>query len=535
LTRDEPSAGELAAATLAEDWDPPVPLGGYADLPSFPAGVLPSWAEQEVLALAYFTQTPAALAASALLAVLSAAAGGRAVVRVRGSWQEPVNLFTVTALPPGARKSAVFAELTRPLLDAEQELAEQARPQVTEAATRKKIAVQRAEMAAKMASSASDDSAGKTLAAIMEARLADELPVLVLPRLVADDITPEAAASLLAEQGGRLAVLSAEGGIFATLAGRYSGGVPSLEVFLKGHAGDLLRVDRKGRPAEHIPHPALTVGLCVQPDVLRQIAGMPGFRGRGLLARILYAMPANLVGRRAVNPAPVKDSVRAAYEHAVRALVMGMAGLKEPAVLTLSPDAGALVIDAEKRLEPRLHPDTGDLGGITDWASKQVGAAVRIAGLLHLGTHMSDGLAAPVSADTMTAALKISDYYTAHALAAFDLMGADPAMAGARTALRWITRSGGRPVFTRREMHMGLTRSRFQKATDLDAPLRLLAEHGYIRSIPAVATDGPGRPPSPSYAVHPQAATESTDLRDPARIHRKERCEPQNPRKGRPG
>ena len=40
-----------------------------------------------------------------------------------------------------------------------------------------------------------------------------------MPRLVADDITPEAAASLLAEQGGRLAVLSAEGGIFTTLAG----------------------------------------------------------------------------------------------------------------------------------------------------------------------------------------------------------------------------------------------------------------------------------------------------------------------------
>jgi hypothetical protein len=115
------------------------------------------------------------------------------------------------------------------------------------------------------------------------------MTVPVLPRLIADDITVEAAASLLAEQNGRLAVLSAEGGIFATLAGRYSSGQPNLEVFLKGHAGDLLRVDRKGRPAEHIPQPALTLGLAVQPEVLRDIARMPGFRGRGLLARILYS------------------------------------------------------------------------------------------------------------------------------------------------------------------------------------------------------------------------------------------------------
>jgi hypothetical protein len=85
----------------------------------------------------------------------------------------------------------------------------------------------------------------QALATAADAALdAENTHVPALPRLVADDVTPEAAASLLAEQGGRLAVLSAEGGIFATMAGRYSGGVPSLEVFLKGHAGDLLRVDR---------------------------------------------------------------------------------------------------------------------------------------------------------------------------------------------------------------------------------------------------------------------------------------------------
>lgn len=84
--------------------------------------------------------------------------------------------------------------------------------------------------------------------------------------------------------------------------GRHSGGAANLEVFLKGHAGDLLRVDRKGRPAEHVEHPALTLGLAVQPDVLRDIARMPGFRGRGLLARILYALPTSTVGRRKIAP-----------------------------------------------------------------------------------------------------------------------------------------------------------------------------------------------------------------------------------------
>src|SRR5262249_59176147 len=129
------------------------------------------------------------------------------------------------------------------------------------------------------------------------------------------------------------AVLSAEGGIFATLAGRSSGGVPSLEVFLKGHSGDMLRVDRKGRPPEHIPHPALTLGLCVQPEVLRTIAEMPGFRSRGLLARILYSLPVNLVGRRQIGTEPVPEDVREGYAAAVRALVLTMAEWTDPAVL----------------------------------------------------------------------------------------------------------------------------------------------------------------------------------------------------------
>ena len=58
--------------------------------------------------------------------------------------------------------------------------------------------------------------------AIGAAQIADAIEVPPIPRLVADDITPEAAASLLAEQGGRLAIISAEGGIFDIIAGRYS-------------------------------------------------------------------------------------------------------------------------------------------------------------------------------------------------------------------------------------------------------------------------------------------------------------------------
>jgi hypothetical protein len=71
---------------------------------------------------------------------------------------------------------------------------------------------------------------------------------------VVDDVTAEALTSFLAEQGGRAAVISTEGGIFDIIAGRYSKS-PNMDIYLKGHSGDEVRVDRKGRPPDSFPGP----------------------------------------------------------------------------------------------------------------------------------------------------------------------------------------------------------------------------------------------------------------------------------------
>ena len=76
------------------------------------------------------------------------------------------------------------------------------------------------------------------------------------------------------------------------MAGRYNQAAGSnLGVYLKSHAGDLLKVDRRGGPPEYVERPCLTIGLTVQPEVLQGLADRPGFRGRGLLARFLYSLP----------------------------------------------------------------------------------------------------------------------------------------------------------------------------------------------------------------------------------------------------
>ncbi len=496
-------APNLAAPAPPAPWDgEPVPLSARRLLPPFPVDVLPPWIADMVAAEAEFRQTPLDLPGCLALACLATAAGGRVEVEVRPGWREPVNLYVVVALPPGNRKSPTFGALVAPILDAQHAMQEATKPLRARAEIEREAAQAQAQTAKRAIESAyGSEHADKAFAeAEAAAMAAEDITVPTVPRLVADDVTPEAAASLLAEQGGRLAVLSAEGGIFATLAGRYSG-APNLEVFLKGHSGDLLVVDRKGRENETVERPALTLGLAVQPDVLTDIATMPGFRGRGLLARILYALPTSPVGRRKIGTPPVAEPIATAYAFTLRALVLSLAEWTDPAVLPLTADANDAVLHLEELIEPRLQPERGDLAPIVDWASKHTGAIVRLAGLLHVATYR-DALTRPITAATIEAAARLGTYYLGHALAVFDLMGADPMIEHARAALEWIVR---RDTFTRRDLFTAIRRGRFRKVTELDPVLDLLSAHGFIRPGPAPPPTG-GRPASPPYEVHPRAA-----------------------------
>src|SRR5579884_2809324 len=381
--QQNPSAADEPVA-----WEPPAPIERYPR-PDFPAACLPPVLRAFVTALATATQTPAALAALICLAVVAAAAAKRVAVKVRAGWVEPVNIMTVPALPPGNRKSAVYREATEPLVAHEAHERERLAIEIAQKQTEYRILEKRLERAQREASNGEGIEATKARADALEyAKQLAAFEVPAIPRLLVDDVSPERLATLLAEHGGRMGVFSAEGGLFETIAGRYANGVPSLDVFLKGHAGDDLRVDRVGRPPEFVTAPALTVALAVQPDVIFGLARKPGFRGRGLLARLWVALLVSTVGRRAINPPPVPDDVREDYAGLVTGILRLVPlaeqdGSPKPRLLELSYAAAARFVAFEEALEPRLG-ENGDLAAIADWAAKLPGAVARLAGLLHV-------------------------------------------------------------------------------------------------------------------------------------------------------
>jgi hypothetical protein len=440
------------------------------------------------------------------LAVLATVAAGAVEVQPRPGWQEPLCLFIAVGMDAGARKSSVFTALTRPVADFERDQAAAALPGITETAVLRRIADQaaaQAEIAAGKAPASQQEEARAE--AIARAAEAANLMVPPLPRWLVDDATPEALAGLLAVYG-RIALLSPEGDVFDQMAGRYNQSAgPNLGVYLKGHAGDLLKIDRRGRPPEYVERPCLTIGLAVQPEILRGLASRPGFGGRGLLARFLYSLPESLVGHRQVGPPPVPAAVADRYTRELQALAARLtapASDDGPAVLALGHEAAELLLGFERDLEPRLAAGSGDLVHLAGWAAKLAGATCRLAGLLHLARHLRDGWARPIGADSFAGAARLAGYLVEHARAVFDLMGADPRVDDARWLLDWISRTN-QAQFSRRDAHQA-ARGRFRKATDLEPALALLAEHGWLRRVDAdPAGRKGGRPPSPRFIVNP--------------------------------
>ncbi len=426
------------------------------------------------------------------------------MIEIRGGWREPLNVCCATIAAPGERKSAVQATMVRPVLNVEARLAAAGAADRLEAETRKQVATKAAERQRQAAATAmANGQPGDSMAdAISAALLADAIDVPAIPRLVADDITPEAAASLLADQGGRLAIISAEGGIFDIIAGGYNKGNPNLDLWLKGHSGDVLKVDRKGRPLEFVPRPTLTLGLMIQPAVLSAIAGNQQFRGRGFLARMLYAYPESKVGHREIGSPPIKAEIEQAYEATIDNLASGMAGwVGDPAVLTLTEEARQAIQAIEAEVEPTLAGD-GELATLADWGGKYVGLIARIAGSLHLAEHGSNGARRSVEAPTIHAAKRLGEYFKACAIKAFDEMGTDRRTSDAIYLLARI-QSLAKDEVSEREIQRAA--KRFHTKAELMPVLNQLVDHGWLikldDAVPDVDVPTAGRPQTPRYKV----------------------------------
>jgi replicative DNA helicase len=482
----------LTGTDVADDVDDPwpeaIPLGQTLTTPAFPLDTLPEWIRNHAADVANELQVAVDLPALLALSALGVAQAGHVVVHVKNTWRENVNLYIAVALPPGAGKSPAVRAMTHPIDMAERDARLDVESRI------KYVELERTviEGKKKKAEAAGDLATARGHLAELES---DSLRVPVVPRYVADDATPEKLAQMMCEQGGRMALISTEGGPFEMMTGRYSER-SNLEVYLQAWSGDTIRIDRVSRDSLHIANPVLSVCLTVQPSVISALADRPELAGRGLTARFMYAVPRDFVGHRDLlseqdsNPAHVH-----AYETRLAAL-MRHGRPEYPTVLAMTTEARRMFLEWRQDLERQRTPD-GALRPLAEWTTKLESSVVRVAGLLAIADDATE-----IDADIMARALRIGAYWLDHARIVHDLWGADEQISTARYVLEWL-RQREVQKFTVRDLYRGLN-GKFKQAADTVPILHILTERGWVRPL----FDGPitvgarGRP-SPEFAVRP--------------------------------
>lgn len=461
------------------DWPAPISLGALI-LPLWPNNIFPEDIQRFVCELSKSTETPLELSSLTVLSGLATAAQGKYIVQIKPDYFEPVNIWTAVALPPGCRKSAVQKVVTDPLSQWERNKKNELEPVIAKIVSENEsLEIRIKEMRRKAALlEASEYEKMKNEITALETQIQG---VPAIPQLWTGDITPENLGTLMSQNNERMAVLSDEAGIFDILSGRYSAGIPNLDLFLQSHSGSPARVNRGSRSPVFLDHPALSMGLTPQPEILRGLTKTPAFRGRGLLARFLYAIPMSNLGIRNLDAESLSEKTKERYNAVIICILNQSGDEKHPHILRLSQGAYddwrtyALVIEVKMAEDgPFVH--------IRDWAGKLPGAIARLAGLLHIARHASDlPQSKEISREDMKAAIRAAHILSEHALGVFDLMGADPALEGAKVILSWIQKKRCER-FTFRDCHYA-HKSRFKRAKEMEPSIEVLEERHFIREI----------------------------------------------------
>ena len=484
--------------TVNSSWEEPLPFGSHNIMP-FPLDALPTDICNYVSAISESVQTPIDMAGCAALSVIATSIQGKFVIEGKRDWTEPLNIYLTEIAPPSERKSAIQHAVVKPISDYENRYNKENAASVETSRMNKRILERRQRaVEEQVAKGKAQEEEVEAIAA--ELTSYEERKPL---RLFADDITPEKLASVLAENKGRMALLSSEAGIFDTLAGVYSKSV-NIDVMLKSYSGDQIRVDRIGRDSENILHPTLTVLLMAQPNVISKVLSNETFRGRGLTARFLYSMPASAVGGRKYRSRPVPDGVYAAYERCIFNLLEDEY-LPKPEVITLSSEADRLMEEFSQELEPKLVKEYAE---IADWCGKLAGNVLRIAGLLCRASVYRDHDfiledAAPLVVDgqTMENAIKLGRYFLNHAQVIFHVLPENAMFQSAKKILKMIVENNLTEFNRRTAMRYCRT---FKRIEEIQPVLDFLDDYGYIASVEVPSSGGKGRPPKPKYLVNPQ-------------------------------
>jgi hypothetical protein len=204
------------------------------------------------LSIAKTTFTDVAMAGTAILSAVSYCFSG--VYRMVGKQDhtEPLTLYSLILAEPSELKSPVIHFVREPFHAFENEWNELYKDEIFTAQEERKAIEKEIETMYK------DGGDPKEIA--QKRSDLDDMPLIDFRRIAVDDITPESLTRLLAVNQ-TLFMISDEAGMFGNFGGRYSDGMPNLDLLLKCWNGESFRCDRAVTGTLELERPYLSICL----------------------------------------------------------------------------------------------------------------------------------------------------------------------------------------------------------------------------------------------------------------------------------
>jgi putative DNA primase/helicase len=442
-------------------------------------------------------QVPPELPLSVALSVLSTAIGRRASIQLP-THREVSSLYTCCILEPGSRKSETFKLLLLPILEAEERLVKDWKHQWKKWRAEADLAEEMIRDCRHRSKKIQDSQGKETLITQMTQAhsLLEEEPIK--PQLWTEDTTSESLRKLVVENGS-IGVFSAEGGSVLEGFGRYSGTKGAdLGIWLAGHAGDPGKVTRVKGDSSTSKEQLINVCLTAQRHVLQSVGRDPMLKGRGLIDRFLWFIPADPRGTRSYdNPFVLSSEILNEWSNTVDSLLLLSIDEKSPSV-ELTRSAQTLWKEFAKEVESRQAAG-GDLRSISGWASKLAGQVGRIALVFHLSERKT--LAEPIPEKIMASAIQVGQSLIAHGKAAFSLIGEDEEITKARIIAEHIQKNGLKEIKPRYIQQMGWAGC--SDSEEVYKTLKRLELHGILQERVVERKNTLGRSPGNLFWVNP--------------------------------
>ena len=352
------------------------------------------------------------------ISAMSLALCGAVKLRVLENWEEDAPLWSIVIAEASERKSPVLKEVMGPIYQYFENFGNTHKREISALARRKRgldAALEKAERDHDkcLTKGEGDIDAVKTINEI-EDQIDAMPPIIQMPNLVQNDITPEALVKQIQANGEVCGVISAEADPIEVALGLYSD-KPNFTIYLKGYSVERYTSNRVGGGETVIEQPRVVLSVMMQRDPMLKLAENRQARKRGFIARTLFAVPQSKVGARDIDTVPISLDAKGWWRFTIdRVLTLphrlrlyeSIDGVTvhsdDPAELTLTDGAKELLWMAREQNERELAPG-GDHDDDTGWGGKLIGNICRVAMVLHFigGKKITD----PIDAETMISSI----------------------------------------------------------------------------------------------------------------------------------